>query len=170
MPRDPRSLRLGENRPTAHGARACWRTWRDYLRGQSATRSTPRRWPRLFLVDTSPGRRRRLRNLMVTVVDSHAARPAVASSRGEPADGPRSTRLLADLAWFSSRSKRDAYLSRCWPRLFFADTSPVRRRRLRNVVATAFDSREAQSARASPNAHGEPANRPRSTCALADLA
>ena len=108
VPRDPRSHRLVEIRPTAHGAHACWRTWRGCLGDQRATRSVPRRWPRLIFNDTSPGRRRRFRNLMVTVVDSRAARPNVASPRGEPTDGPRRTRLLTDLAWLSSRPTRDA--------------------------------------------------------------
>ena len=60
--RGSRALRPVESRPTAHGARACWRTWRGCLRGQRGARYTPRRWPRLFFTDTAPGRRLRLRN------------------------------------------------------------------------------------------------------------
>ena len=36
-----------ENRPTAHGARAHWRTWRGCLCSQRRARSIPRCWPRL---------------------------------------------------------------------------------------------------------------------------
>ena len=38
------------------GARARWRTWRGCLSSQRATRSTPRRWPRLFCTDIALGR------------------------------------------------------------------------------------------------------------------
>ena len=38
-----RALRPVENRPTAHGIRAHWRTWRGCLCGPRASRSTPRR-------------------------------------------------------------------------------------------------------------------------------
>ena len=69
--------------------------------------STPLRWPRLFFTDTAPGRRLRLRNVMPSF-RIRAARPARASPRGEPADRPRSTRALADLAWLSSRPTRGA--------------------------------------------------------------
>ena len=106
--RGPRALRPVENQPTAHGARARWRTWRGCLRGQRAARSTPRRWPRLFFTDTAPGRRLRLRNVVTAAFESRGARPARASPRGEPADRPRSTRALADLAWLSSRPTRGA--------------------------------------------------------------
>ena len=57
--RDGGALYPVENRPTAHGVHARWRT-RCCLRGQPATRSTPRHWPRLFSTDTVPGRRLRL--------------------------------------------------------------------------------------------------------------
>ena len=43
MPRGPRALRPVDNRPTAHGARAHWRTWHGCLRGQHGARSTQRR-------------------------------------------------------------------------------------------------------------------------------
>ena len=54
------------------------------------------------------------------------------------------------------------------PRLFFTDTAPGRRLRIRNAVIEAFESRGARPARASPR--GELADRSRSTLALADLA
>ena len=38
---------------------------------------------------------------MITTFESRGARPLRASHRGEPADRPRSTRALADLAWLS---------------------------------------------------------------------
>ena len=57
---------------------------------------------------------------------------------------------------------------RRWLRLFCNDTAPGRRLRLRNVAATAFDSRGARPAPASPR--GELADRPLNTRALADLA
>ena len=101
VPRGPRALRPVENRPTAHGASALWRTWRGCLRGERAPRSTPRRWPRLFFTDTAPGRRLRVQNVVITTFESRGAGPLRASHRGEPADRPRSTRALADLAWLS---------------------------------------------------------------------
>ena len=63
--RGPRALRHVENQPTAHRALYfALRAWRGCLRGQLATRSTPRRWPRLLSTDTAPGRRLRLRNVV----------------------------------------------------------------------------------------------------------
>ena len=106
--RPTRALRLVENRPTAHGARTRWRTWRGCLRGQRVARCTPRRLPRLFRTDTAPCRRLRLRNNVVGVFKSRGALPARASPRGELADRPRSTRALADLAWLSSRPPQGA--------------------------------------------------------------
>ena len=168
MARDPRALRPVENRPTAHGARARWRTWRGCLRGQRATRSTPRRWPRLFFTDTAPGRRLRLRN--------------VVTSRSTPvARGPRALRPVenrptahgARARWRTWRGclrgqRATRSTPRRWPRLFFTDTAPGRRLRLRSVVTT----------RSAPVARGpralrpveNQADRPRSTRALADLA
>ena len=52
--------------------------------------------------------RLRLRNTVATAFDPRGVRCARASPRGEPADGPRSTRALADFAWLSSRSMRNA--------------------------------------------------------------
>ena len=106
--RDPRVLRPVDNRPTAHGAHALWRTWRGCLRGQRATRSTLRRWPRLFFIETTLGCRRWLRNVTLTIFGFRGAQPMRASPRGEPADGPRSMRSLSDLAWLSSRPPRNA--------------------------------------------------------------
>ena len=108
MPRGLRALCSAEYCPTAHGARARWRTWRGCLLGQRTTRSTPRRWPRLFCTDSAPGRRLRLRMLVAIVLKSRVTRPTRASPRGEPTHRPRSTRALADLAWLSSRPAHDA--------------------------------------------------------------
>ena len=168
VPRDPRALRPVENRPTAHGARARWRTWRGCLRGQRATRSTPRRWPRLFFTDTAPGRRLRLRNVVATAFDSVPRGPrALRPVENRPtAHGARARWRTWRGCLRGQRATRST--PRRWPRLFFTDTAPGRRLRLRNVVATAFDFRGARPARASPR--GEPADRPRSTRALADLA
>ena len=146
-------------RPTAHGARARWRTWRGCLRGQRATRSTPRRWPRLFFTDTAPGRRLRLRSVVTTAFGSRGARPARASPRGKPADRPRSTRALADLACCLRGQRATRSTSRRWPRLFFTDTAPGRRLRLRNVVpprstAVSRDPRALRPVENRPTAHG----------------
>ena len=106
---EPRALRPVENRPTAHIARTRWRTWRDCFRGQSATCSTPRRWPRHFFPDIVPSRRLRLRNVVATACDPRGTHRVRASPRREPAYGPQSTRALADLAWLSSRQTRDTF-------------------------------------------------------------
>ena len=166
--RGPRALRPVENRPTAHGARARWRTWRGCLRGQRATRSTPRRWPRLFFTDTAPGRRLRLRTSWPSL-----STPVPRGPRALRPVENRPTAHGARARWRTWRGclrgqRATRSTPRRWPRLFFTDTAPGRRLRLRNVVATAFDSRGARPARASPR--GEPADRPRSTRALADLA
>ena len=93
--RGAHALRPVECRPTAHGARARWRTWRGCLRGQPATGSIPRRWLRLFFTDTAPGRRLRLRNLKATAFGSFAARPAHASLH----EKKRPTALGARVHW-----------------------------------------------------------------------
>ena len=105
-----RALRPVENRPTARRVRARWLTLRGYLCNKRATRSTQRRWPRLFFTDTVPGRRPRLGNVIVSAFVSRAARPARVSPRGETADGPRSTLALADLAWLSSRPTHGSHM------------------------------------------------------------
>ena len=104
----PRELCPVENRPTAHGARARWRTLRGCLRGQRQAHPTPLRWPRLFFNDTAPSWRLRLRSAAAIAVHPCAAQPARASHRGGPAIRPRSTLALADLAWLSSRRTRGA--------------------------------------------------------------
>ena len=74
--RGPRALRHVENQPTAHRALHCaLRAWRGCLRGQLATRSTPRRWPRLLSTDTAPGRRLRLRTSLPSVSSPVARGP-----------------------------------------------------------------------------------------------
>ena len=92
-----------QNRPTAHGARARWRTWRGCLRGQRRACSTPHRWPRLLFNDTALGRRLQLCDSATVASGFSAPRPARASPRGEPVIRPRSKRALAELAWFSWR-------------------------------------------------------------------
>ena len=134
MARGPRALRPVENRPTAHGARARWRTWRGCLRGQRATRSTPRRWPRLFFTDTAPGRRLRLRDVVTTVSapvprDPRALRPV----ENQPtAHGARARWRTWRGCLCGQRATRST--PRRWPRLLFTDTAPGRRLRLRSVV------------------------------------
>ena len=130
----PRALRPVENQPTAHGARARWGTWRGCLRGQHATRSTPRRWLRLFFTEHAPGQRLRLRSIVVTDFESRAARLARASPREEAADCPRSTRALADLAWWSCGQRGARSIPRRWLRLFFTDAEPGRQLRLQSLV------------------------------------
>ena len=104
-----RAFRPVADRPSAHGARSRWRSWRGCLRGQCGVRSTPHRWPRLFFTDITPGRRLRCRNAVTKAFEkSRGARPARASSIGEPADRPQSTCALADLAWLSLRPTRGA--------------------------------------------------------------
>ena len=49
-----------------------------------------------------------LRNVVLFECDSHGARPVRTSPRGELADGPWSTRVLAGLAWLSSQPTIDA--------------------------------------------------------------
>ena len=106
--RDACALFPVENRPTAHGVHARSRTWRGCLRGQRATRTTPRRWPRLFFTDTAPGQRLWLGNFEVAAFNPRGARRARASSRGEQADGPKSMRALADFARLSLQETRDS--------------------------------------------------------------
>ena len=162
-------LRPVEIRSSAHGARACWRTWRCCLRVQRGARSTPRRWPRLFFIDTATGRRLRLRNAVTIAFESRGARRARASPRVEPADRPRSTRALADLAWSSLRPTRGAlHPTPLAEALLHRHRDRSAAAASKRAVTTAFKSRGAQRARASPR--GEPADRQRSTRALADLA
>ena len=168
MPRDPRALRPVNNRPTAHGAHALWRTWRGCLRGQRLTRSTSCRWPKLFRADTASGRRLQFRNFVTAAFGSRGARPARASTRKNRPRAHGARTSSQDLAWFL-RSQRGAHSTpRRWPRLFFTNTAPGRRLRLRNVVATAFGSRGARPTCASPRE--EPADGPRSTRSLSDFA
>ena len=75
VPHSPRALRPVGNGPTALGARPRWKSWCGCLRGQRATRSTPRRWSRLFFADTSPGRRLRPRNVVAPRLTSVARDP-----------------------------------------------------------------------------------------------
>ena len=105
--RDPRALRPVENQPMTKGARARWRTWRlSSQPTRDALHPTPLAEALLH--------RHRARSAAAAskrvdhVSKSRGARPARASPRGEPADRPRSTRALADLAWLSSRPTRDA--------------------------------------------------------------
>ena len=108
MARGPRALRPVGNQPTAHRARARWRTWRGCLRGQRGARSTPHRSPRLFFTNTAIGRLLRLQSNAIKSFESRAERPARGLPCGEPAIRPRSTRALADLAWLFSGPTRGA--------------------------------------------------------------
>ena len=141
-------------------------TWLSSRPTRNALRPTP--LAEIFFTDTAHGRRLWLQSFVVTAFGSHGTRPARASPRGEPADGPRKTRALAGLAWLSSRQTSDTLHPTLLAEAIITDTAQGRRLRLRNVVATAFDSRGAQPARGSPRE--EPADGPRSTHALADLA
>ena len=96
------------HRPSAHRARARWRTWRGCLCGQRGAGSSPCRWPTLLFTDTVPGRRLRLRIAVIEAFKFRGARPARASPREEPADRPQSTCALADLAWLSLQLIRSA--------------------------------------------------------------
>ena len=66
-----------------------------------------------------------------------------------------------------AKSKEKKAASRHWTRLFFIDTATGRRLRPRNTVIEASKSRGARPSCASPRE--EPADRPRSTRALADF-
>ena len=110
-PRAARPVRASpRGKPTdrPRSTRSAARTWRGCLRGQRATRTIPHRSPRLFGTDTEPGRRLWLRSIVTLEPKYRVARPARASTRAEPANRPRSTRALADLAWLSSRQLSDA--------------------------------------------------------------
>ena len=148
----PRALRPVENRPTAHRARARWRTWRGCLRGQRATLPTPRRWPRLFRTDTAPGRRLRLRDSVATTFDSRAARPARVSPMKNRSTAHEARARCAERTWRGCvRGQRGARPTQHrWPRLFRTVTASGRRLRLCNVVVTSFNSRAARPARVSP--------------------
>ena len=105
---------------------------------------------------------------MTIAFESHAARPARASPRGEPADHPRRTRALADLAWLSLQSMRSALHPTPLAE------GPLQRNLARSAAAASefhgysIESCAAQPTRASPC--GEPADRSQRTRALADSA
>ena len=60
---------------------------------------------------------------------SRATRPVRASTRGELAEGPRSTRSLSDLTWLSSRQTRDTIHPTA------LDEAPLHRYRARSAAA-----------------------------------
>ena len=136
-------------RLTTEHARA-FRAWRGCLRGQRATRSTPRRWPRRLCTDNAPGRRQWDVNEVATLFESVAAGPARGSPRGEPADCPRNKSALANLAWLSSRATRDALLPTSTAWLVRTNTDTVRRHGVREVLITAFESRSTRRAHFTP--------------------
>ena len=144
-----------------------WLTWRGCLRWLTHDALNPTPWPRFCFNDTSPGRRRHLRYLMVTVVDSRGARPAYASPRREPVNRLRSTRALADLAWLPLRPTHNAL----HPTLLAEDL--LHRHCARALGAASerhgrrVDSNAAQPARAS--LRGERADRTWCTAALEEL-
>ena len=75
---------------------------------------------------------------------------ARASPRGEPADGPRNTRALADLAWLSLRPTRVALYTTPLTEALLYRHCARSAAALRNVVVAAFNPRAARRARASP--------------------
>ena len=140
MARVARALRLVENRPTAHGARAEQRGFGDWgvcVVGQRGARSLPRRRPGLDRINTATGRRNGSRKFLFTAFESHGAHRARFSPRGETADRPRSTCALADLEWLSSRPSRNGLHPRRWPGLDRTTTATGRRHGLRQVTVTA---------------------------------
>ena len=170
MPRGPRALCPVEIRSSAHGARARWRTWRCCVCGQRGASSTPHRWTRIFFNDTAPGRRLRLRAVVMAIPSkSCGAWPARALPRGEPADRPQSTRALADLALLCLRPTRDALHS---TPLAEALLHRHRNRSAATTLELSYHSFRvpwrAARARFAPWRTGRPP--PRSTRALADLA
>ena len=112
------------------------RAWRGCLRGQLATRSTPRRWPTILCVDNAPGRRLRRRAVVPVFFSPRGARRARASPRGEPANRPQRTHCTLR-SWRGCLRGKLATRSapRRWPRLLCADTAPCWRLRLRTVVS-----------------------------------
>ena len=87
------------------------RAWNGCLRGQLATRYTPRRWPRLHCADTALDQRLRLRTVVVVSFSSRGAQRLRASSRGEKGDRPQSTCHCVQRAWrccLSARPTRNA--------------------------------------------------------------
>ena len=167
--RSPCALRPVENRPTAHGACARCRTWRGCLRGHRATRSTPRRWPRLFFTDTASRRRLRLRHVTKprsapVLRDPRALRPVE-----NQADGPHSTCALADfgVVVFAANARRAPLHA-----VDRGSSSSTPRQVGGCGFETSWLTRAIPVARGpcAPRSRGEPADRPRSTCALADLA
>ena len=87
------------DRPTAHGASDAVRTWRGCVVGQHAAHSSPRRRPRHDPTDYATGRRRKLRNILINMFDSHGARPT--HVRYRPTRRARATQsgLTAVVVW-----------------------------------------------------------------------
>ena len=158
-----------ENLPTAHGARARWRTWHGCLRSQIGAHSTPRHWTRLFFTGIVAGWRLRLRDVVIEVSESRGARPrAPRPVKNRPsAHGVRTRWRTSWRGCLRGQHGARSTLCRC-PMLFFYDTAPGRRLRSRKNVIEAFESGDVRPAQGSPR--GEPADRTRSTRALADLA
>ena len=99
VPRSPRAYRIVRYRPTAHGASDAVRTWRGCVVGQHAAHSSPRRRPRHDPTDYATGRRRKLRNILINMFDSHGARPT--HVRYRPTRRARATQsgLTAVVVW-----------------------------------------------------------------------
>ena len=147
----------GRPRSTPH-----WRTWRGFLRCQRATRSIPRRWPRLFCTDTAPGRRLWLRIVVPIASNSRGARTPRAPPRGESADRLQSTHSVAQTSRGCVVGQRGARsLPRRRPGLNRINTATGRRHGVREVLITAFESHGVRCVRSSPR--GKSADRPRST-------
>jgi len=85
--------------PTDHAPRSTnLATWRDGAVGQRGARSLPRRRPGLDRTNTAACWRHGHQERLTTAFESHGARRARSSSRGEPADHRRST-LRAAGTW-----------------------------------------------------------------------
>ena len=168
VPGDARVLRPVENRPTAHGAHAHWRTWRGCLCSQRGASSIPRGWPRLQFNVPSPGRVLLLRVVVTIASEPRARRPARALPCGEPADRPRSTSSLAEFAWLSLQPTRSALHPTLLAEARLQRIYAMRRLKRSVFVSIASEPRAARPARALPR--GEPANRQWSTRALAHFA
>ena len=166
--RDPRALRPVENQPMTKGARARWRTWRgvfaanarrapSHAVGRGSSSPTPRQVGGCGFETSLPQRPTPCRATRARFAPWRTSRPPT---------GARARWRTWRGCLRGQRAARS--IPRRWPRLFFTDTAPGRRLRLRNVVASASESvsrdpRALRPVENRPIAHG-------STRALADLA
>ena len=164
----PCALRHVENRQAAHGARARLRSWRGCLYSQRGALSIPRCWPRLHFNGFMPCGGSGFASLW-TWFPSPIPR------------GPRALRPVENRPTVNGARARWRTLRGCLcsqrrarstphrvPRILITDTAPGRWLRLQNNASKASEAHAARPTHASPC--GEPAGRPRSTSALAELA